>query len=83
MIKTIILGLVRHALTGACGYLISHGLVDQAGSQVLAGAVLGIAGVAWSAGQKLLQKYEVQVALKTMPPGILPPAPVGVVTKAE
>jgi len=77
MIKNILFGYLRHLLTAAAGYLLAHGLVDQAGGQILASAGLAIAGVAWSTGQKLASSYELKLARKAMPPGVLPPPCIG------
>jgi hypothetical protein len=82
MIKAIILGYVRHGLTVGAGYLLAHGLVDQAGGQILASAGLAIAGVAWSTFSKLAANYELLLAQKAMPPGITPPPPLGPISKA-
>ena len=48
------------------------GLIDQAGGQVLASAVLALAGLAWTTCQKLAANYALQAAAKAMPPGISP-----------
>lgn len=69
MIRQILLGYLRHALTMGAGYLLSHGLVDQSGIQILASAVLAIAGVAWSTMQKVAADYEQQLARKVMQAG--------------
>ena len=58
MIKQILFGYVRHGLTAGAGYLLSHGLIDQSGAQVLASAMLAIAGVAWSTIEKMLANYD-------------------------
>jgi hypothetical protein len=70
LFKTIFLGWVRHGMTVGGVYLVNHGIVDQAGAQVLAGAVVAIAGLAWSAAQKVIAEKERQIALNTMPPQI-------------
>ena len=62
LLKNILLGYVRHGLTVGCGYLLAHGLISQNDSQVLISAGLGIAGVAWSTGSKLVANYELQKA---------------------
>jgi hypothetical protein len=77
MIKAILFGYLRHALTVGAGYLLAHGLVDQAGGQILASAGLAIAGVAWSTGQKMASGYELRLAQKAMSSGILPPPRIG------
>jgi len=82
MIKSILFAYLRHALTAAAGYLLAHGLVDQAGGQMLASAALAIAGVAWSTGQKLASGYELKLAQKAIPPGALPPLQIGPVSNS-
>ena len=72
MLKQILLGSIRHLLTAGAGYLLAHGLIDQAGGQVLASAGLAIAGVAWSMAQKLMANYELELAKKTVPPSVSP-----------
>ena len=42
------LGILRHLLTAAGGYLIARGLIDDAMAAEVTGAVLTLAGVAWS-----------------------------------
>jgi positive regulator of sigma E activity len=82
LLKSILLGYLRHGLTIAAGYLLAQGLIRQADEQVLISAVLALAGVAWSTASKLVANYELQKATKSMPPGVIPPVPVGPVTKA-
>ena len=82
LLKTILLGYARHGLTAAAGYLLAHGLIQQADQQVLISAALALAGVAWSTIDKVLQNYELAKAREAMPPGIKPPATPGPVTKA-
>jgi hypothetical protein len=67
LLKTILLGYIRHGLTLAAGYLLGHGLIDQSGSQVLLSAGMALAGVAWSTGQKLATNLELQIARKAQP----------------
>jgi len=64
MVKTILFSYLRHALTLGAGYLLAHGLVDQAGGQILLSAGLAIAGVAWSTAQKFAAQLELQLAAK-------------------
>ncbi len=64
LLRSILLAYVRHGLTLASGYLLAHGLIDQAGSQVLLSAGLAMAGVAWSTGQKLAAQFELELAKK-------------------
>jgi hypothetical protein len=71
MIKSILFGYIRHGLTAGCGYLLAHGLVDQSGEQILISAVLGILGVLWSTGQKVAANYELKLAQKAMPVGMV------------
>jgi hypothetical protein len=67
LLKTLLFSYLRHALTLAAGYLLAHGLVDQAGGQILLSAGLAIAGVAWSTAQKFAAQLELQLAAKTLP----------------
>jgi len=71
LIKSILLGYVRHGLTVAAGYLLAHGLVQQSDEQVLVSAGLALAGMAWSTGSKLIANYELQ---KAAPTPVKPPA---------
>lgn len=43
-----ILGVVRHILTAAAGVLVTKGLIDAGQAEIIAGAVAGLIGVAWS-----------------------------------
>ena len=80
LLKQILVGYLRHGITIAAGYLLSHGLIDQSGAQILASTALALAGVAWSTAGKLLANYELQAARKALPPCILPPPPVSFVS---
>ncbi len=62
LIKSILLGYVRHGLTAAAGYLLAHGLIQQTDQQVFISAVLALIGIAWSTGSKMLQNYELRNA---------------------
>lgn len=46
--KDKILGIVRHALTFAGGYIVAKGLVDQAQFAEIVGALITLAGSVWS-----------------------------------
>lgn len=70
MIKNILLGYLRHALTAAAGYLLAQGLIQQADQQILISAALAVAGVAWSTISKLLASYELQLARKAIPSAV-------------
>ena len=48
-----ILGLVRHGLTFAGGYLVSSGLLDAAGLENAVGAAITLLGIAWSIYDKI------------------------------
>jgi hypothetical protein len=48
MNKDVILGIVRHVLTGVGGYFIAKGAIDAAAVELLVGSVITIAGVIWS-----------------------------------
>jgi len=54
--QDIILGIVRHALTSAGGSLIAKGLLTAATLDQGIGAVIALAGVAWSVAIKLTAK---------------------------
>jgi hypothetical protein len=69
LFKQIFTGYVRHGLTIAAGYLLAHGLIQQADQQVLISAGLGLAGVAWSTVSKLIQDQELRRARMTAPQG--------------
>lgn len=43
-----LLGLIRHALTVAGGYVIAQGVADEATVAAVVGAVMTLIGVAWS-----------------------------------
>ena len=51
--QAIILSLIRHGLTAAGGALIAKGYADQAGVDQLVGAVVALAGGAWSIYEKV------------------------------
>jgi uncharacterized protein YaaW (UPF0174 family) len=50
--QAMILGLVRHGLTLAGGYLAAKGLLDPASVDTVVGALLTIAGAGWSIHSK-------------------------------
>jgi len=62
LLKLILTGYIRHALTIGCGYLLAHGFIEQSDTQVLMSAGLGIAGVAWSTINKYIQSRELTKA---------------------
>ena len=41
-------GVIRHLLTFGAGYLVAKGIVDEATSVELVGAVMTVVGVIWS-----------------------------------
>lgn len=43
-----IMGLVRHVLTFGGGFLVSAGALDAATLEVAVGAIITLAGIAWS-----------------------------------
>ena len=59
MNKDVILGLVRHILTTAGGFLASKGLISESEIEIGAGALVVIIGVIWSAWIKQAKKEEV------------------------
>lgn len=52
MNKQSILGIVRHVLTFAGGYVAAKGIVDQAMVNEAIGAIMTIVGIAWSVADK-------------------------------
>lgn len=69
LLKSILLGYARHGLTVAAGYLLAHGLIQQADEQVLVSAALALAGIAWSTADKLIRNYETSRAVKPLQSG--------------
>jgi hypothetical protein len=67
LLKQIIVGYLRHGLTGLAGYLLAHGLIQQADQQVFISALLGLAGVAWSTINKVIHDSELRVARTALP----------------
>lgn len=53
MSQAVVLGLVRHVLTAAGPVVALLGVTDQATFDLLAGAVLTVAGTVWSVWDKL------------------------------
>lgn len=47
-----IMGIARHILTTAGGYLVAQGAVAQSEMEAIVGGVLALAGVVWSILQK-------------------------------
>jgi len=52
MNKQVVLGIVRHILTGVGGYFVGTGLIDAAGAETAIGAIIALAGIIWSAIDK-------------------------------
>jgi hypothetical protein len=50
--QAVILGLVRHVLTALGGAAILKGYIDTAGVEAVVGAVMTLAGIAWSVFEK-------------------------------
>jgi hypothetical protein len=48
MNKEMILGVVRHVLTFAGGFLITKGIIDESLSQEIIGGVVSLVGLVWS-----------------------------------
>lgn len=48
MKREVLLGLVRHVLTAAGGYLVAQGLADDSSINELAGGIVTVLGVSWS-----------------------------------
>ena len=53
---TVLNGIVRHILTAAGGALVTKGMIGQTELELVVGAVIGIAGVVWSAIAKKRDK---------------------------
>jgi len=52
MNKEVILGLIRHVLTFAGGYIAAKGIADQSLVNEGVGAIMTLIGIAWSAYNK-------------------------------
>ena len=52
MMNAAIMGIARHLLTLAGGYLVAKGVLDAGSAETLIGAGVSIAGVAWSVWEK-------------------------------
>lgn len=70
MILAIAFGLLRHLLTFAGGALAAHGYLTQGESSTAVGALMTLAGLAWSAWQKRPVSAPTPIA----PPNPLPAA---------
>jgi hypothetical protein len=66
-LKPILAGVVRHALTGAGGYLVAHGYLQSGDSTAFIGAGMVFAGIAWSWWQKEGQEKFIAVLAKMKP----------------
>lgn len=53
MFKEAALGILRHLLTAGGGYVVSSGLIDAATAQTAIGALMTLAGIAWSVAIKV------------------------------
>jgi len=53
---TVLNGIVRHILTAVGGALVTKGMIAQTELELVVGAVIGIAGVVWSAIAKKRDK---------------------------
>ena len=53
-----VLGVIRHVLTAFGGYFTANGLVSQSDLDLAIGAVVTLAGVAWSVFHKFNQKEQ-------------------------
>ncbi len=67
LLKQILIGYLRHGLTALAGYLLAHGLIQQADQQVLISALLALAGVAWSTINKVMHDGELRLARTALP----------------
>ena len=46
------LGLIRHALTTAGGYMVANGMIGASDMETLVGGLMAVLGVAWSVYDK-------------------------------
>lgn len=53
MLFTLVLPIIRHALTTAAGALVAKGLVDASMSDQVVGALMTLSTVAWSIIEKM------------------------------
>ncbi len=67
LLKQLLTAYLRHGLTAFAGYLLAHGLIQQADQQVIISAFLALAGVAWSTVNKVVHDNELQLARKALP----------------
>ncbi len=67
LLKDILTAYLRHALTALAGYLLAHGLIQQADQQVIISAILALAGVAWTTANKIIHDSELRLARTTFP----------------
>jgi hypothetical protein len=52
MMNTAVMGIARHILTLAGGYLVAKGTLDAAAAETLVGAGVAVVGVVWSVLEK-------------------------------
>ena len=62
MNQEVILGIIRHVLTGAGSVLVAKGYTDAAGLESAVGAVLTLAGLIWSAMHKKGVEKQIEAA---------------------
>ena len=55
MFNTAVLGVARHILTLAGGFLVAQGTLDASSAETLIGAGVAIVGVAWSIFEKRMR----------------------------
>jgi hypothetical protein len=55
MLTPAVMGIARHLLTIAGGFLVARGSLDPQDAETLVGAGMAIAGVAWSLAEKRLR----------------------------
>lgn len=65
MNQEVVLGIIRHILTGAGSIIVAKGYTDSAGLEQGVGAILTIAGLVWSAMHK--KGVEKQIANASAP----------------
>lgn len=68
LIKAIALGVIRNAATSAGAWLVSNGILDNAGAQSFLGSVLFLAGMGFTIWDKFIVHHKIAEALATPAP---------------
>jgi F0F1-type ATP synthase assembly protein I len=62
--QTILMGVIRHVLTGAGGYLVANGYATTSQWQQIAGGIIALGAIVWSLLQKKTANTELVDAKK-------------------